>query len=225
MKYVLSDAKFIKKYNRFLCDIEINGEVVFCHIPNTGRLSELLFEGNPVKVRYVGHPNRKTDYELLLAQKNNQWYSVDSRMPNALVKEWAAAGLIPQWHGSSLKSEKTYGQSRFDFQISGALNGYIEVKGVTLEKAGVGYFPDAPTERGKKHLQELMNASAEGLYSAVVFVCQSEQIQSFSPNDATDPEFGNLLRQMRENQIEILAIQAVVTDTGISFGKFIPVAL
>lgn len=225
MKYSLIPATFIQKYNRFLCAVEIDGQQHDCHIPNTGRLAELLYPNNAVAVRYVGHPNRKTSYELILAQKDENWYCIDSRMPNHLVKEWGKAGLISQWQNSQLLGEKTYGQSRFDFKIEGDLNGYIEVKGVTLERSSVGYFPDAPTERGRKHLEELLKVKAEGMYSAVVFVCQGEAIQSFQPNDATDPAFGNLLRQLKEQGVEILAIQSVVTMTDIRFGRLIPVNL
>lgn len=222
MKYDLEPAIFIQKHNRFLCTIALHGELHPCHIPNTGRLKELLFEGNAVAVRYVGHPNRKTKYELILALKNTNWYSVDSRMPNALVKTWAKENRIPRWHDCQLLSEKTFGDSRFDFEIKGALHGYIEVKGVTLEKNGVGYFPDAPTERGRKHLRELIKVKDAGLYAAVVFVCLSEQIEAFHPNDETDPEFGVLLRELNKNDIDILAIQAKVSLEGIEFVKQIP---
>ncbi len=185
----------------------------------------MLFEGNSVAVRYVGHPNRKTQYEVILALKGSHWYSVDSRMPNALVKAWAQADLISQWQECQLISEKTFGQSRFDFEIRGALQGYIEVKGVTLERAGIGYFPDAPTERGRKHLRELLAVKQSGLYAAVVFVCLSEQIEAFHPNDETDPEFGAILRELSKNDIDILAFQARISFEGIQFIKQIPCIL
>lgn len=216
---------FVKKYNRFLCAVIIDQKVWDCHIPNTGRLGELLFEGNTVGVRYVAHPNRKTSYELVMAKKDQHWYSVDSRVPNQLVKQWAEAQLVSKWQGCKLIGEKTFGNSRFDFKIEGPLYGFIEVKGVTLEKNGRGYFPDAPTERGKKHLLELMKVSEQGMYAAVVFVCQCESIESFSPNDETDPEFGQILRRLHEADIDILAFQAKVTLEGIGFGKEIPVVL
>lgn len=216
---------FVKKYNRFLCAVIIDNQVWDCHIPNTGRLGELLFEGNTVGVRYVGHPGRKTSYELVMAMKAQDWYSVDSRVPNHLVKEWMKEGLIPKWQGSRLIGEKTYGNSRFDFKIEGQLYGFIEVKGVTLESEGRGYFPDAPTERGRKHLLELLKVSEEGMYAAVVFVCQCESIKSFSPNDQTDPEFGKILRRLSQAGIDILAIQAKVDLEGIRFGGEIPVIL
>jgi sugar fermentation stimulation protein A len=225
MKYNVVYATFVEKHNRFLCTIELDGTFHPCHIPNTGRLKELLYRGNTIAVRYVGHPNRKTEYELLLAQKDKVWYSVDSRMPNALVKEWASNGLIREWHGSTLVGEKTFGNSRFDFKIDGQLSGYIEVKGVTLEREGVGYFPDAPTERGRKHLEELMHVKDSGLYAAVVFICQSEHIQKFHPNDETDPQFGQLLRKLKSHEVDIFAFQAVVSETGISFGRQITVDL
>lgn len=218
-------GEFIKKYNRFLGAVAINGVIEDCHIPNTGRLKELLFEGNEVALKDVGHPNRKTRYEISMAIKEGRWYSIDSRVPNQLVKHWQAQGLIPDWEGSTLKAEQTFGSSRFDFAISGALQGYIEVKGFTLERAGTGYFPDAPTERGRKHLSELIAVKRKGLYAAVVFVCQSASIERFHPNDETDPAFGELLRALQLEGVQILALSADVSLEGIRFIGQIPVLL
>lgn len=225
MKLIINDGVFIKKYNRFLCSARIEGVDWDCHIPNTGRLGELLFPGNAVGLRYVAHPNRKTSYELVLAQKEGFWYCVDSRIPNQLVKEWAADGKISEWKDCKLTAEKTFGNSRFDFKIDGGLSGYIEVKGVTLERDGRGYFPDAPTERGRKHLEELIEVHRQGMYAAVVFVCESETIKSFSPNDETDPEFGKTLRKLSEEGVRIMALQALVGKDGIEFGQELPVFL
>lgn len=222
MELILEEAIFIEKHNRFLCTISLNGQLLPCHIPNTGRLKELLFNGNTIGVRYVASSTRKTAYELILAKKDAYWYSVDSRMPNALVKSWATAGLIPQWQNCVLVGERTFGSSRFDFEVRGDKPGYVEVKGVTLEKDGVGYFPDAPTERGRKHLRELLALRRSGLYAAVVFVCQSEAIQAFHPNDETDPEFGKLLRELASNQVEIICLQAKIAFDRIEFIKQIP---
>lgn len=218
-------GQFIKKYNRFLGAVVVDGVVHDCHIPNTGRLKELLYEGNTVALKYVGHPNRKTQYEISLAFKDGRWYSIDSRVPNQLVKNWHFNGSIEKWAHSQLKAEKTFGQSRFDFQISGDLNGFIEVKGVTLERNGIGYFPDAPTERGRKHLSELIEVKKLGMYAAVVFVCQSASIESFHPNDETDPEFGKLLRLLRREGVDVLAFAANVQLEGIEFIGQIPVLL
>lgn len=222
LELILEEAIFIEKHNRFLCTIELNGEFWPCHIPNTGRLKELLFKGNTVGVRYVASPTRKTAYEVILAKKDNIWYSVDSRMPNALVKSWATLGYIPQWLNCELIGERTFGKSRFDFEVRGERPGYIEVKGVTLERQGIGYFPDAPTERGRKHLMELLELRRAGLYAAVVFVCQSEAITAFHPNDETDPEFGKLLRELARNHVDILCLQAKITFDRIEFIQQIP---
>lgn len=218
-------GQFIKKYNRFLAAVLIDGIVHDCHIPNTGRLKELLFEGNTVALKDVGHPNRKTKYELSMALKDGKWYSIDSRVPNQLVKLWQSQDFIEQWKDATLKAEQTFGNSRFDFLITGSKMGYIEVKGVTLERGGIGFFPDAPTERGRKHLAELIEVKKKGMYAAVVFVCQSETIERFHPNDETDPAFGNLLRELNEFGVEIIALVAKVDLEGIRFIGEIPVDL
>lgn len=225
MNLKINRATFIKKYNRFLCAIEIDGVTWDCHIPNTGRLGELLYPGNTVGVRYVAHPNRKTSYEVVLAEKNGDWYCIDSRIPNQLVKEWAVGDFVKEWQSCMLTAEKTFGNSRFDFKIDGLLTGYIEVKGVTLEREGRGYFPDAPTLRGRKHLEELIEVKRQGMYAAVVFVCECERIQSFSPNDVTDPEFGTALRKLAAEGVRIMALQAIVTENAIEWGGEIPVIL
>lgn len=224
-KIIMIIGQFIKKYNRFLGAVLIDGMIEDCHIPNTGRLKELLFEGNDVALKDVGHPNRKTRYEISMAMKDNRWYSIDSRVPNQLVKHWQGQGLIPHWDKCQLKAEQTFGNSRFDFAILGEHQGYIEVKGVTLEREGTGCFPDAPTERGRKHLAELIEVKKKGLYAAVVFVCQSNAIKQFHPNDDTDPEFGKLLRLLRIEGVEILAFAAEVGLEGIQFLGEIPVLL
>lgn len=225
MKSQYIEATFVKKYNRFLCQVSIEGEYHDAHIPNTGRLKELLYEGNRIAVKYVGHLNRKTAYELSLAMKDGYWYSVDSRVPNQLVKEWAVEEKHVLFKKSALKAEKTFGNSRFDFQIEGALNGFIEVKGVTLEMNGTGYFPDAPTERGKKHLRELIEVKKQGKFAGVIFVCQCEAIKSFKPNAQTDPEFAKLLSVLKYEGVYLLALGAKVSLEGIEYNGELEIIL
>ncbi len=225
MKSQYIEATFVKKYNRFLCQVVIEGAYHDVHIPNTGRLKELLYEGNQVAVKFVGHPNRKTAYELSLALKEGLWYSIDSRVPNQLVKAWAKDFKHPLFSGSELLGEKTFGASRFDFKIEGEKNGFIEVKGVTLERDNVGYFPDAPTERGRKHLRELIEVKKQGLFAAVIFVCQSESIQTFKPNKETDPEFAKLLKVLKAEGVEVIALGTFVSLEGIRYRGELEVVL
>lgn len=226
MIYTLEPARFIKKLNRFLCTIWIDGAEAYCHIPNTGRLKELLFEGNTIFVkRFEPSEKRKTHFELALAEKEGHLYSVDSRVPNKLFNEWLQAGKLNHFGTSVAKGEQTFGSSRFDFKVSGTFNGYVEVKGVTLERHQTGFFPDAPSERAVKHLRELIVAKEEGHDAAVVFICQSDTISSMRPNGETDPLFEAVLRTLPDHGVAVLAYNCRVTQDQIEFISEIPVVL
>ncbi|HPU63272.1 MAG TPA: DNA/RNA nuclease SfsA, partial [Mobilitalea sp.] len=165
LNYNIRYGTFIGRPNRFIAHIDIDGEQVISHVPNTGRLKELLVPGAPVIVSYHPEDSRKTKYELRMVKKKDSWVSIDSQLPNALAYEAVAKGLIKELSGySQIKKEVTYQNSRFDLQLTDE-NGqicFVEVKGVTLEKDGWSYFPDAPTERGRKHIDELIHAAGCG---------------------------------------------------------------
>ena len=185
-------ATFLARPNRFIAHVELAGERVVCHVKNTGRCRELLVPGAEVWLEKGSNPGRKTAWDLIAVQKGEHLINMDAQAPNKVFAEWAA-----QWEPelTALRSEVTYGQSRLDFclEMPHGLH-YVEVKGVTLEESGHTRFPDAPTERGVKHLQELMRAVEEGHRASAVFVIQMEGVTDFAPNDDTHPAFGAALR-------------------------------
>ena len=203
-------GRFIKRPNRFIAHIEINGAEQVCHVKNTGRCRELLQPSVPVWCQESANPNRKTKYDLICVQKGGRLVNMDSQAPNAAVKEWLLAGGLGPIQ--NLKAEFTHGDSRFDFRFEkdGQIC-FLEVKGVTLERDGVCAFPDAPTERGTKHIRGLIQAAKEGFGAYILFVIQMENVQYIHPNDATDPAFGAALREAAENGVRVLAMDCAVT--------------
>ena len=201
---------FHARPNRFIAHIEINGQAEICHVKNTGRCRELLPTGAKVWCQRSDNPNRKTKYDLITVQKGDRLINMDSQAPNAAAKEWLLSGGLGEI--TDLRPETFYGDSRFDFsfQKDGKLC-YLEVKGVTLEAEGVCAFPDAPTERGARHLKELTRAAGEGFGAYVLFVIQMADVQYLHPNDETDPAFGAALRHAAENGVNILAMDCTVT--------------
>jgi len=213
LNYNIRYGTFIGRPNRFIAHIDIDGQQVISHVPNTGRLKELLIPGAPVIVSYHPEESRKTKNELRMVKKKDSWVSIDSQLPNALAYEAVAKGLIKELSGfNHIKKEVTYQNSRFDLQLSDD-NGqicFVEVKGVTLEKDGWSYFPDAPTERGRKHIDELIHAAGCGYKVALLFVIQFEQAAGFSPNHVTDPAFANKVKEAKNAGVEILAYRCTV---------------
>ena len=201
---------FHARPNRFIAHIEINGQTEICHVKNTGRCRELLPTGAKVWCQRSDNPNRKTKYDLITVQKGDRLINMDSQAPNAAAKEWLLSGGLGEI--TDLRPETFYGDSRFDFsfQKAGKLC-YLEVKGVTLETDGICAFPDAPTQRGAKHLKELTHAAEEGFGAYVLFVIQMADVQYLHPNDETDPAFGAALRHAAENGVNILAMDCTVT--------------
>ena len=201
---------FHARPNRFIAHIEINGQAEVCHVKNTGRCRELLPIGAKVWCQRSDNPNRKTKYDLIAVQKGDRLINMDSQAPNAAAKEWLLSGGLGEI--TDLRPETFYGDSRFDFsfQKDGKLC-YLEVKGVTLETDGICAFPDAPTERGVRHLKELAQAASEGCGAYVLFVIQMADVQYLHPNDETDPAFGAALRRAAENGVNILAMDCAVT--------------
>ena len=190
----MRQGRFLARPNRFIAHIALNGGTEVVHVKNTGRCRELLVPGAPVWVQETDNPARKTRWDLIAVQKGERLINMDAQAPNKVFAEWAAAGHFRQ-DLLSIRPEFSYGSSRFDFRLETEAGvRFVEVKGVTLEENGAVYFPDAPTERGVKHLRELQAAAAAGCGATVFFVVQMENIRCFSPNDRTHPAFGEALR-------------------------------
>ena len=218
-------AIFLRRPNRFIAHIEVDGREEVCHVKNTGRCRELLTDRATIYVQYHDNPNRKTKYSLIAVEKGDLLINMDSQAPNKVVGEWILE-KEPFGKVKLLKPECTYGSSRFDFYLeTEAEKIFIEVKGVTLEEAGIVRFPDAPTERGVKHLEELCACVEAGYKAAVIFVVQMEGMQHFEPNDKTHPQFGEALRQARRAGVEVLAYECKVTPSSLEITTSIPVVL
>ncbi len=216
-------ATFLARPNRFIAHVELAGEQVVCHVKNTGRCRELLLPGAEVWLEKGSNPGRKTAWDLIAVQKDAHLINMDAQAPNKVFAEWAA-----QWEPelTALRSEVTYGQSRLDFCLETPRGlHYVEVKGVTLEERGHTRFPDAPTERGIKHLQELMRAAAEGHRASAVFVIQMEDVTDFAPNDDTHPAFGAALREAAKAGVQVVAVNCRVTPDSLEILGPVPVIL
>ena len=225
MKYgKMVPGKFLTRPNRFIAHVEIEGKQEVCHVKNTGRCRELLPLGAQVWCEVAGNPARKTKFDLITVKKGHRLINMDSQAPNAAVKEWLSAGGLGAVE--NLRPETVHGGSRFDFSFT--LEGrpcLLEVKGVTLETDGVCAFPDAPTERGARHLRELAQAAREGYGAYVLFVIQMSDVQFLHPNDATDPEFGLALREAAAAGVQVMAMDCRVEIDGMTIGKSVEVLL
>ena len=208
MKYrEIVEGIFIDRPNRFIAHVDIEGVVNTVHVKNTGRCKELLIPKTPVRLEVSDNPNRKTLYDLVAVYKKNfGWINMDSQAPNKVVKEW-----LETKDYDYIKPEYKYGDSRIDFYMRKGNQEYLmEVKGCTLEIDGIGYFPDAPTTRGIKHLRELIKAKRAGYECAVAFVIQMEGINEVRPNIDTHPEFGGALQEAKEAGVKILYLTCKV---------------
>ena len=225
MKYAnMMPGKFLARPNRFIAHVQIDEQTEVVHVENTGRCRELLPVGAEVWCQKSGNPSRKTKYDLITVRKGSRLINMDSQAPNLAAKEWLAAGGL----GSidSLRAETKHGDSRFDFSFTkDGKQCFLEVKGCTLETEGVCAFPDAPTERGAKHLRGLTEAVKDGYGGYVLFVIQMEDVKYLHPNDATDPEFGRALREAAANGVEVLAVNCHVTVDEMVIRNFVPVTL
>ncbi|MEA4826439.1 MAG: DNA/RNA nuclease SfsA [Clostridium sp.] len=221
-------AEFIKRPNRFVAYVKINGKEEVVHVPNTGRCREILIPGTNVVLIEAKNPNRKTKYDLIAGYKNNILINIDSQVPNAVVEEALKAKKISKLKGYSIiEREKSFGDSRFDFKISNT-NGneyYLEVKGVTLEDKGHCMFPDAPTDRGRKHLLELINVKKSGRGAGVLFLIQLSGAKSFSPHEEMDKKFADALRLAKENEVDVFAYNCKVGENYIELYKNVKVIL
>lgn len=216
---------FRARPNRFIAHVEIEGKLEICHVKNTGRCKELLVPGATVYCQHHDDPGRKTAWSLIAVQKGERLINMDSQIPNKLAYQYVdqgGLGFIP----TLVKAEKTYGSSRFDlYYEAGERKGFVEVKGVTLEQDGIARFPDAPTERGRKHLMELQKAVSEGYEAWVLFVIQMSDISHFEPNRVTDPAFSEALLQVSQNGVRIRAVTCAVTQDSLTITDRIPVKL
>ncbi len=217
-------GRFLARPNRFISHIEIDGKTEICHVKNTGRCKELLPAGVAVWCQQSQNPLRKTRFDLIAVQKGHRLINMDSQSPNKAAGEWLEkGGLGPV---TDLRPESKWGQSRFDFSFTkDGKPCFLEVKGVTLEENGICAFPDAPTLRGVRHLRELTALAGQGYGAYVLFVIQMEDVRSLHPNDATDPEFGQALRQAHAAGVQILAVNCRVTPDSMEILSFIPVEL
>lgn len=226
MQYTsIRPALFLSRPNRFIARVELDGREETVHVKNTGRCRELLVPGRTVWLEEGSNPNRKTKYDLIAVDKDGLLVNMDAQAPNKVFAEWAQAGhFIPGL--TLLRPETTWGKSRFDFYWeAGDRRGFVEVKGCTLEDNGFCRFPDAPTERGVKHLNELAACMADGFEAAVCFVIQMEGMKSFSPNDATHPAFGEALRAAAKQGVQVLAVGCHVEPDNLQITHSIPVVL
>ena len=225
MKYKnIVKGRFVSRPNRFIANVEIDGRRCVCHVKNTGRCRELLTEGAEVLLEVSDNPNRRTAYDLVAVYKGDALINMDSQAPNRVLGEWIASGGFEDV--TYVKPECTYGGSRFDFYVEAdGIKIFAEVKGVTLEEDGVVMFPDAPTERGVKHLRELTDAVKNGYGAYVFFVVQMETCSYFTPNVKTHPEFAKALGEARENGVCVRALNCKVTEDSLEIIGDIPVVL
>ncbi len=214
-------GEFISRPNRFISNVLIDGIPVVAHVKNTGRCGELLLPGAEVYLEKTDNPQRKTEYDLIAVRKpNGLLINIDSFAPNQVVREW-----LDQQSPDIIRPEYTYGNSRIDFYLEKENRRYLlEVKGCTLEREGIGFFPDAPTERGAKHLRELRRAVSEEYNAAVAFVIQMDGIYEVRPNIETDQEFANEMDKAKNAGVKVIfltchvepdMIEAVGTDTSL----------
>ncbi len=231
-------ARFLSRPNRFIAQVELDGRVETVHVKNTGRCRELLLPGCTVYLEGSANPARKTRYDLVAVEKVRPgqpplFINMDAQAPNKVFAQWMEAG-----HGEALglprptllRPEKTWGHSRFDFywELSEAgcdRQGFVEVKGCTLEENGLALFPDAPTQRGVKHLRELMACRAAGYEAAVCVVIQMTGMTAFSPNDRTHPEFGAALREAAAAGVKVLAVECAAEPRSLTMTSPVPVDL
>ena len=215
MKYSnIEQAYFLERPNRFIAYVETARGREICHVKNTGRCRELLTDHAVVYVQRNDNPNRKTKLDLIGVEKNQYLINMDSQAPNMAVKEWLQKGTLFSEH-AKIYSEKTYGESRFDFYIEdGDRKAFMEVKGVTLEMNGVCRFPDAPTERGVKHIRELAACMEDGYEAYILFVIQLSPVKYLEPNDETHKAFGDALREAQKKGVHVMAVDCqVMTDS------------
>ncbi len=213
-------ATFLQRPNRFIARVLIDNREEIVHVKNTGRCREILQNGTEVILEEATNKERKTKYSLIAAFKGDVLINIDSQIPNAVVYEGIEKNLVKELlNVSKLTREVVYGNSRFDLYFeAGDQKGFIEVKGVTLENDGVAMFPDAPTQRGTKHIYEMIKAVEEGYSGFIFFLIQMKGVQSFTPNSLQDPKLAEALSIAKQKGVSIIAYDSVVTMDGIVLG-------
>ena len=226
MRYTnIMAGKFLARPNRFIAHVEIAGREEIVHVKNTGRCKELLLPGATVYVQHFPEGKRKTKYDLIAVERQNLLINMDSQAPNKVVQEWLME-QEPFGKITYLKPECKHGDSRFDFYLeTEAKKMFIEVKGVTLEEKGVVMFPDAPTERGVKHVQELCHCLEQGYEAAIVFVVQMSGMRYFTPNRRTHAAFAEALERAEACGVRMLALSCEVTSESLAINGEIPIHL
>jgi sugar fermentation stimulation protein A len=216
---------FISRPNRFIAKVEVDGKIETAHVKNTGRCKELLVPGARVVLSVAGNPKRKTGLDLVSVWKGNRLINMDSQAPNKVFLEWLKTGSHVEGI-THLKPEARYGSSRFDFYLeAGSRKMFIEVKGVTLEEDGVVLFPDAPTIRGARHLNELAQCVSQGYEAQAVFVVQMKGVDFFTPNRRTHPEFGQALDDAVKAGVQALAFDCEVDENSLKIGEPVQIKL
>lgn len=223
-------GQFCSRPNRFLAVVRIGGQEEIVHVKNTGRCRELLIPECTVYLSRSDNPNRKTKYDLIAVEKQREGkppllINLDSQIPNVAAAEWLETGSLFSAN-AVFRREVTHGSSRFDFSImDGNIQSFLEVKGVTLEQDGIALFPDAPTLRGVKHLQELTACQQAEIPAYLLLVIQMKEIRAFRPNDAMHPQFGEALRQAAAAGVTLLARDCIVTPDSITIDAPVPIQL
>jgi len=226
MRYnTVISGRFLDRPNRFIAHVETADGVETVHVKNTGRCRELLVPGATVYLEQGTNPNRKTAYDLIAVEKGDLLINMDAQAPNKVFAEWASSGgFLPDV--TAIHSEYVYGESRLDFCLETPKGLHlVEVKGVTLEEDGAARFPDAPTERGVKHIRELQKAVENGLDATLFFVVQMKNIRSVAPNDKTHPAFGAALREAASKGVNVCAYDCAVTPESLVIRRSVPVIL
>ena len=221
------DGIFLERPNRYLSRVEVEGEEVLAHVPDPGRLPGLMMTGRKVRLIHQPGPKRKTEYTLVLVRHGSIWVSVYPVFANKLIQDALMDRVLPFLKGyTEFSSEVKVKNSRFDFKLMFPKSpAYVEVKSVSFVEKGLGRFPDAPTERGVKHIKELMEFCGQGYRSAVVFVSQRSDTRSITSNDDIDPVFGEWLRNASGKGVELYGMNCKVTPTTISLNKAVEVVL
>ena len=222
----IREGRFISRPNRFIAHVLLDGEEVVCHVKNTGRLRELLLPGAVVFLEEADHAGRKTRFDLVAVRRGDQVINIDSQAPNQAVGQWLRQGGL-FGDVSFVKPESRFGQSRFDFYAEAASGrrAFIEVKGVTLLQDGVARFPDAPTTRGVKHIEELVQCLSAGYEAYLLFLLEMKGSRWLEPNDATHPAFGQALRNAAAAGVHILAYDCLVTPSDLQVDQPVEVRL
>lgn len=218
-------AVFLDRPNRFIAHVDLNGQTETVHVKNTGRCKELLIPGTEVILEESVNPARKTKYDLICVNKSGRWINMDSQVPNKAAAEWIRAGRLFS-EEVTLKTEKVYGNSRFDIYVeSPCRKAFIEVKGVTLEENDIARFPDAPTQRGVKHVEELIRCQEDGYEAYLLFVIQMKGIREFEPNWSTHPQFGEVLQKAQNAGVHLLAYDCLIREDYIEIQDPVPIRL